>query len=64
MWEISVGQIHLRTEIIAILQNYRFGPFFAYSGGILNAKKVNAANIEDKIRNEHFCSEIAVSHER
>ena len=31
---------------------------------LYNTKKVNAANIEDKIRNEHFCSEIAVSYER
>ena len=31
---------------------------------LYNTTKVNAANIEDKIRNEHFCSEIAVSYER
>ena len=31
---------------------------------LYNAKKVNAANIEDKIRNEDFCYEIAVSYER
>ena len=31
---------------------------------LYNAVKVNAANIEDTIRNEHFCSEIAVSYER
>ena len=31
---------------------------------LYNTKKVNAANIEDKIRNEHFCFEIAVSYER
>ena len=31
---------------------------------LYNTKKVNAANIEDKIRNEHFCPEIAVSYER
>ena len=31
---------------------------------LYNSKNVNAANIEDKIRNEHFCSEIAVSYER
>ena len=31
---------------------------------LYNAQKVNAANIEDKIRIENLCSEIAVSYER
>ena len=31
---------------------------------LYNTTKVNAAHIEDKIRNEHFCSEISVSYER
>ena len=31
---------------------------------LYNTKKVNAANIEDRIRNQHLCSEIAVSYER
>ena len=31
---------------------------------LYNTQKVNAANIEDKIRIENLCSEIAVSYER
>ena len=31
---------------------------------LFNAHKVNAANIEDRIRIENLCSEIAVSYER
>ena len=31
---------------------------------LYNAIKVNAANIEDRIRRQGFCSEIAVSYER
>ena len=31
---------------------------------LYNAQKINAANIEDKIRIENLCSEIAVSYER
>ena len=31
---------------------------------LYNARKVNAANIEDRIRIENLCSEIAVSYER
>ena len=31
---------------------------------LYNAIKVNAANIEDRIRQQNFCSEIAVAYER